>query len=166
MTDDFGRDCCPEDLESVALMVKPTKLPDWGHAALKTPNQTKGLWPKTGASKKDLNDFGNVYDDTSVTFPDSFHYCACPISVMTIDNWIKSQEATINSGTNPWGGKPDETYSGLNGSTGKNCIGWAAEGIEAAGGKAPVNPDGWPLTVPNLPSTSSSGGSTGTKNCP
>ena len=73
--DDFTRLCCPEKMMKITVKRKKTKSPkNWGHAAIEVPAidehaaQTKGLWPKNGAGIGQLDDIGNVNDDSAYNF--------------------------------------------------------------------------------------------------
>jgi len=155
--DDFGNSCCPEDMDEIRLRYSPTKLlsifppfiDEWGHCSIQTPNKTCGLYPKTRATESDPNKEGDVVDDSGYPFEDKGgkSFRACPSAIDDMDNWLDDMDCRMEAGENPFGGAPDECYMGMNGTEGRNCIGFACTGIEVIGGKPPRNPTASPLPV-------------------
>ena len=164
--DEFGRHCAKVKMMNVSIIGKPTVFvlnplhpdfpsPDWGHAAIQTPNQTKGLYPEIDVRFDEPQKPGEIVDDAMEVKNPGYNtivsYRACPETVKIIDAWIRQVEKQINApggDINPWGGGPNKTYSGFNNNGGRNCLGFALEAIEKGGGKPKFPSNTSPLWVP------------------
>jgi hypothetical protein len=159
--DDFGRKCCPDELvkKGIKLWYQNSNFKInpkvWGHAALETPHMFMGFYPRGSAIRLEhtFSD-GRVVDETKQpprAWTDSFDYDACPSSIRKLDHWIKHQSVIFDENlnksqrgfgtrywSNPFGGEGGKAYSFDNSEGGRNCLGWAAQGIESIGGKPPI----------------------------
>jgi RHS repeat-associated protein len=160
--DDFGRDCDEGDFVDINIVGKPTQIVidprdpgfpsrDWGHAAVQTPTQTRGLYPENGAGFNNPQGPGIVEDDSAEGLKILATYRACPKSAAIVDDEILQMEFQINATPeiNPWGGKPDQTYSGFNNNGGRNCLGFVLDVLEKSGAKPTVKSTHSPLWVPS-----------------
>jgi uncharacterized protein RhaS with RHS repeats len=161
--DDFGECCCIKNMQEVSIIYRSTNvgtlfgaeadLLDYGHAAIKTPTQTKGLYPDGVANKNHKTHPGKVSDDSQKEkdgdLPKRKTYNACPRTAKALDKWIKDQEKLYNDEKkNPYGGRDEEGWDATNKNGSRHCYSWACEGIQSIGGTPPHNPETPNLRIP------------------
>jgi RHS repeat-associated protein len=153
--DDFGRLCCPNKMieDGIQAHYQNSKsFQEPGHMALKTPNLFYGYYPRGGYSDKRKYADGEVVDEKLKLrdWTDKMTWKACPESIIAMDKWIQKQKEIFDTNAklpgmkgrkNPFGGKPGEAYNLENSNGGRNCVGWACQGISDIGGKPHMNPN-------------------------
>jgi RHS repeat-associated protein len=143
VTDDAGRKCCEDEIQTVELRVERRNLLEGnvGHAFVQTPNIARGYYPDPGFWGHAFHGPGRVQDNAGDPYHDSntYKYEACPESVKKLEEEL---------------GEPRQvgTYDYLNVRGGRNCTGWACQQLEDSGFTAP-----WDPTTNSLAPNSSSG---------